>query len=407
VTPIRYWLCVVLFHAVVLVTLGRAARRWRLSEQCRQSVARWLALLAREAGRVGLVVSFAALVVPPLLNLDSLYWTKLGELSLRLWGQALFTEGVLVGLFLAVRHARAARFVRAFGLAAAAAGLFAVYVRAYLVEPNMLRVRHHVLEPPSATPEARGLRILHLTDIQTPTIGEHERHALVAGLAEHPDLIVLTGDYVQNELGRDTEKQAIADLRGLMARIGFAAPLGVFATNGDAGPPCREVFEGTVVRCLVDESVLVPLPGGGTLSITGLARTRGRERDPEALAALLRAAPRADERIVISHAPDFVDALPEPVDLVLAGHTHGGQVVLPLLGPPRTASRLPRLYAGGLHDFAGTPLHVSRGVGMERGFAPPLRFLCPPEICVLDVHVRGRGSRLAHAGEPRGVTAVW
>jgi predicted MPP superfamily phosphohydrolase len=92
---------------------------------------------------------------------------------------------------------------------------------------------------------------------------------------------------------------------------------------------------------------------------------------------------------------------------VLAGHTHGGQVVLPLFGPPRTASRLPRLYAGGLHDFAGTPLHVSRGVGMERGFAPPLRFLCPPEICVLDVHLRGKGPRLAHAGEPRGVTAVW
>jgi predicted MPP superfamily phosphohydrolase len=396
-----------LFHSVVLVLLGRAARLWRIEERCRQPFGRWLVSLAGDVGRLGLLVSFVALLVPPVVNLDDLYWPKLGEISLRLWGQALFAEGVLVGFFLALRHVRAARFVRALGLAAAAVGILAVYVRAYRVEPNMLRVRHHVLEPPGAELEARDLRILHLTDIQTPVIGEHERHALVAGLAEHPDLIVLTGDYVQNELGRDTEKQAIADLRALMARIDFKAPLGVFATNGDAGPPCRDVFEGTVVRCLVDESVAVPLPGGGTLSITGLSRTRGRERDPEALAALLRAAPRADERIVISHAPDFVDALPEPVDLVLAGHTHGGQVVLPLFGPPRTASRLPRLYAGGLHDFAGTPLHVSRGVGMERGFAPPLRFLCPPEICVLDVHLRGKGSRLAHAGEPRGVTAFW
>jgi hypothetical protein len=272
----------------------------------------------------------------------------------------------------------------------------AVYVRAYRIEPRMLRVRHHSLE--RATLGSVGtsdLRILHLSDIQTPAIGEHEKQALEAGLAARPDLIVLTGDYVQDELGRRTEERAAFDLRVLMSRVGFQAPLGIFATNGDAGPPCRDVFAGTTVRCLVDESASVPLPGGGTLSITGLSRTRGRERHPEALRALLRAAPRADVRIVISHAPDFVDALPEPVDLVLAGHTHGGQVVLPFFGPPITASRLPRLYAGGLHDYEGTPLHVSRGVGMERGFAPPLRFLCPPEICVLDVRLREKNARLA------------
>ena len=59
------------------------------------------------------------------------------------------------------------------------------------------------------------------------------------------------------------------------------------------------------------------------------------------------------------------------VDLALAGHTHGGQVALPFFGPPYTSSPLPRKYAGGLHDYQGTLLHVSRGVGMERGPAPP------------------------------------
>jgi predicted MPP superfamily phosphohydrolase len=98
-------------------------------------------------------------------------------------------------------------------------------------------------------------------------------------------------------------------------------------------------------------------------------------------------APSADHRIIISHAPDFVDALPVTVDLVLAGHTHGGQVVVPLFGPPHTASRLPRRYAGGLHEFRGTPVHVSRGVGMERGFEIPVRFLCPPEIGIIDLQL--------------------
>jgi predicted MPP superfamily phosphohydrolase len=110
------------------------------------------------------------------------------------------------------------------------------------------------------------------------------------------------------------------------------------------------------------------------------------------LAWLLSRGPGAGHRIVISHSPDFVDAMPVSVDLVLAGHTHGGQVVLPLFGPPTTASRLPRLYAGGLHDYRGTPLHVSRGVGMERGFAPPVRFLCPPEICILDLRLPPHGA---------------
>jgi predicted MPP superfamily phosphohydrolase len=178
--------------------------------------------------------------------------------------------------------------------------------------------------------------------------------------------------------------------RALMARIHFDAPLGVFATEGDVGPSCGDVFAGTNVRCLVDESALVALPGGDSLAITGLSRNRGRERDPGWLARLMEQSPPGDHRIFISHAPDFVDAMPEPVDLVLAGHTHGGQVVIPFFGPPRTAIRLPRLYAGGLHTYRGIPLHVSRGVGMERGFAPPVRFLCPPEICVLDLRLATR-----------------
>jgi predicted MPP superfamily phosphohydrolase len=201
------------------------------------------------------------------------------------------------------------------------------------------------------------------------------------------DLIVLTGDYVQDELGRPSEELAAAELRSAMERQRFEAPLGVFATDGDVGPPCADVFAGTRVRCLVDASDVVTLGDGTRLSITGLSRTRGRERDEEWLRFLLAKAPPADHRLVISHAPDFVDAMPHAVDLVLAGHTHGGQVVFPFYGAPITASRLPRRYAAGLHDFGGTPLHVSRGVGMEREFTVPVRFNCPPEICLLRVRL--------------------
>jgi predicted MPP superfamily phosphohydrolase len=383
----RFWVAMALFHAAVLAVCAWRSRGWRTAERPRLPPRAWLRTLTREVVVLGVAVYAASVVASLLAATGVVRRIPLGHLSTRLMGQALFAEGALLFAWLGFVHRRAGRPARAALLGSLALLLLVVYVDAYRVEPRMLRVRRHVVAAAASGAPSVDLRVLHLTDIQTPTIGAHEERALRAGLAYRPDLIVLTGDYVQNAMGERTEDQAAADLRALMERVGFDAPLGVFAVNGDAGPPCRIVFAGTKVRCLVDEAARIELPQGGTLSVIGLSRGGGRERDPARLRALLAAGEPADHRIVISHAPDFVDALPGPVDLVLAGHTHGGQVVLPLLGPPVTAMRLPRVYAGGLHDYEGTPLHVSRGVGMERGFAPPVRFLCPPEICVLDVRL--------------------
>jgi uncharacterized protein len=384
-TPETYWVALLLFHAVVLSGVVLVARRWHRGEHCGLPLRGWAWRLARDTGALAVLAYAASVAATVAARGGELRRLPLGDVSSRLMGQALFGEAIVLGLVLAVLHARIQRLGRAIVLAGAATALLAVYVEAYRLEPHMLRVRRHTVDTAPGAGDGRSIRILHLTDIQTPVIGAHEERALRTGLEHRPDLIVLTGDYVQDALGRPTQDQAAADLRALMARIGFGAPLGVFATNGDAGPPCRTVFAGTAVRCLVDETVLVVLPGGDRLAVTGLARGRGRDRDPQRLGRILSSGEPREHQIVISHAPDFVDSLPAPVDLVLAGHTHGGQVVLPFFGPPRTAMRLPRRYAGGLHEYRGTPLHVSRGVGMERGFAPPVRFLCPPEICLLDV----------------------
>ena len=90
--------------------------------------------------------------------------------------------------------------------------------------------------------------------------------------------------------------------------------------------------------------------------------------------------------IVFGHAPDF--ALGDVgADLMIAGHTHGGQVQLPLIGPLITLSRVPRSWASGVTRFDdGRILIVSRGVGMERSGALRLRFLCRPELVV--IHLR-------------------
>ncbi len=104
--------------------------------------------------------------------------------------------------------------------------------------------------------------------------------------------------------------------------------------------------------------------------------------------------------IVLGHRPAFMEPLVEHGSdmgfLCVAGHTHGGQVVIPGFGPPATSSPLPRSHAGGLHRCGEAWIVVSRGVGMERGVAPRIRFFCPPELVV--VEIEGRGSRTLDKG---------
>ena len=74
------------------------------------------------------------------------------------------------------------------------------------------------------------------------------------------------------------------------------------------------------------------------------------------------------------------------IDLLVAGHTHGGQVVIPGFGPPLTLTRVRReVAAGGLHRAREQLIYVSRGVGHEPGLAPPVRLFCPPEVTVLSL----------------------
>ena len=122
------------------------------------------------------------------------------------------------------------------------------------------------------------------------------------------------------------------------------------------------------------------------LTIAGVALDY-RSREARDLLDRLENRPRGDDvRLLVAHRPDVVLRL-DPfsrVDLVVAGHTHGGQFQLPGIGPLHIASRVPRrVGAGGLNALSGRDIYVSRGVGVERGQAPKLRLGAPPEISLI------------------------
>lgn len=293
---------------------------------------------------------------------------------------------VLVG-HLRGRHASlAARVVAGVALLA-----IPVTVSAQFVTPYDLRLETASLALAPARAGEQPLRIGILADLQTSHVGAHERAAVRRLMAQRPDLILVPGDLYQGP------GEAIArELPAFVALLEqLQAPGGVWLVPGNADHPeaLRQLVEATGLPLLRDEQVELRVRDR-RVTLLGLDEVPHGRRTPEgfvsrqhrAVGRLLTAPGDDDIRILLSHRPRVVDMLPERsrVDLVVAGHTHGGQVALPGIGPLLTLSPLPReIGAGGLHRRNGNALYVSRGVGLERLNAPRIRLGVPPEITVL------------------------
>ena len=201
--------------------------------------------------------------------------------------------------------------------------------------------------------------------------------------ALQPDLVALGGDYVQRSRylqPRGGHRHFIAP--GVAVLAALRAPLGRFAVLGN-----HDRKESTMLtrRALADHA-FTELTNAGVWLERGGARlwlcgvddwATGR---PNLRAALGDTRP-GDACLLLSHNPDFVEHIRDPrVDLVLSGHTHGGQVVLPIIGPPFTASRYGRKYVHGLVQGPMARVYVSRGVGT---IGPPIRYGAPPEVTLI------------------------
>lgn len=349
------------------------------------------ALLGAAAG-----VAFLTIVATILLDLAGLV-SYFG--AARIVYMATVVSIPLVALALLVAKARGriamgrdATTLAVLGFLAAPVGVYTTFI-----EPRLLVVERPVFVADAARAGTTPVRVAILADLQTDHVGAHESAAIDLLMAEKPDLILMPGDLFQ---GSDAQLDAcLPELRAILGRLD--APLGVYFVMGDVDSPrsARLLCEGTKIRVLKDEVVRVRAGdrdltiGGASTRVVGLGDRSGAAR---VLRELEETPGDRDIRIAVTHAPDAVLCLPDPArtDLVVAGHTHGGQIQIPGFGAPVTLSRVPReVGSGGLHRLGGRAVYVSRGVGMERRQAPRVRLFCRPEITLLTIAGRDDAAR--------------
>jgi hypothetical protein len=256
-------------------------------------------------------------------------------------------------------------------------------IDATFIEPYRLVTERASIPLASARAGSHPITIGVLSDIQCLRVTDREREAVRRVMDARPDLIVLPGDLVQ--VGTHRLPEILDDFHALLAPLD--APLGVWFVQGncETKEDARRLLATTRVGFLDNEVVELAL-GGRRVTLCGVDLAFASQRARDALHRIENAPETDDVRILVAHRPDVIEALASPsrVDLIVCGHTHGGQVVIPFFGPPITLSGVPRSIArGGFHVIDGKSIYLSRGIGWEHGHAPRVRFLCPPEVSFL------------------------
>lgn len=256
---------------------------------------------------------------------------------------------------------------------------------ARFIEPTWLKTVRHSVPLDDAPPSREPVSLLHLSDLHASPVVPYDylEHMVDRAVALRPDVIAITGDFVTRAISQRDRYVA------LLTQLSEAAPTFAVPGNHDGGvwvgPRGGYATLREINGLLADAGITVLGNAhrdlemkGRTIRMVGVGDLWAENCRPD------RAFPAGavhTPTILLCHNPDAKsDLLNHPWDLMLCGHTHGGQLALPLVGTPFAPVRDHR-YVHGLHQWAGRWLHVTSGVGNIRGF----RLNCRPEIALLRV----------------------
>jgi len=278
----------------------------------------------------------------------------------------------------AARRSALRRWLERGVLALAAVGVGCL-AYAYFVEPYWPQVTHVRLASDRPPPGSGPVRIVQISDLHSEGTTRLEERLPDIVAAQRPDIIAFTGDALNDAAG-------LAAFRRCMSRLAKIAPTYAVRGNWDVNYfGDTNLFGGTGVVELDGQAVPLDINGAG-LCIEGAAVGRPR-RDLDELTAERRDA----FTVLLYHYPGPITDVDGAgnVDLFLAGHTHGGQVALPFYGALVTLSRHGKCFEAGLYRLGHTWLYVNRGIGMEGGHLPRVRFFARPEVTLIELVGKG------------------
>lgn len=263
--------------------------------------------------------------------------------------------------------------VTGLGLLAGAMAGYGVFI-----EPNQMHVRTATWGDPAAGTEP--ITAVHFSDVHLGPVSLRRLQKLVDTInAQNPTIIFFTGDMVDKARNYHEAEQAAAILAGLQAPLGKFAVWGNHDVGGGGHRMYPALLETAGFTLLKNETEWIPLADGRILRVTGLDDAQMGRPD----FSVADHAGAEDMHIVLAHAPDAAISLEgKPIDLVLSGHSHGGQIAIPFWGPLYTPPKA-REYTHGTYQLSGFTLSIENGVGTT---GVPVRFLSPPGFTVFTLY---------------------
>lgn len=271
--------------------------------------------------------------------------------------------------------------IKVFFIALLCIGLLAIY--SFYIEPNIVIIRNYKLN--ENTEPSYTIKIIHLADLHiSENYTEEQLEHLVNKVNKlEPDIITFSGDLYDNFAVYGPTQKVIASLKRLNATYGKYAVWGNRDYGGGAGRQYESIMTSSDFKLLQNDSVKIQLENGKNLWIGGVDDyLLGKPDIDKTLSGLYD----ADYKIILMHEPDKADSFKTSiVDLILAGHSHGGQVRIPFFTGITTS--LAKKYIRGFYTInpeTNLKLFVNTGIGTTR---IPARFLVPPEISVFHLTI--------------------
>lgn len=244
----------------------------------------------------------------------------------------------------------------------------------FLIEPN-------IVFKTELNVKARNIKseftIAHITDLHIKSYGFREIQAVNIAKNVEPDITVITGDFIEGRNG-------LNPLENFLSELIDDTPIYAVLGNWDYWSGCIhkliDLLESYKVKILSNENVKTTI-GSSELYIAGVDDPyTGHDDLPKAL----RDVKDGKLTILLAHSPQVVyNAASRGVNLILVGHTHGGQVVIPFIGPPFIPLDEPyRRFTSGIYNVDDTVMYVNRGVGTS---IVNVRLLCPPEVAIIRI----------------------